>query len=65
MLFSLIFHPLKVVPRYRDPRFQVGDNYSYLSDLSASIYNSYWINIKMFHKKGIWLKNIENNCSRD
>ena len=26
---SLIFHPFEVVSRYRDPQFQVAENYSY------------------------------------
>ena len=28
-LNHLNFHPLEVVPRYRDPQLQVGENYSY------------------------------------
>ena len=27
------FHPLEVVPRYRDPQLQVGENYVYLFNL--------------------------------
>ena len=30
-LFNI--HPRKVVSRYRDPQHQVGENYSYLSNL--------------------------------
>ena len=36
-LNHLKFHPLKVVSRYRDSQLQVGDNYSYLFNLTPSI----------------------------
>ena len=32
-LMYLNFHPFKVVSRYRDPQFLVGENYLYLFDL--------------------------------
>ena len=32
-LIYLIFYPLEVVSRYRDPQLQVGKNYSYLLNL--------------------------------
>ena len=35
-LISLNFHPLEVVPRYRDPQLQVGENCSYLFILSPN-----------------------------
>ena len=54
-LSYLNFHPLKVVSRCRDPQLQVGENYSYFSNLRQNIYSSHWKNIK----------NIEKNKSRD
>ena len=33
-VFYLIFHPPEVVSRYRDPQRQVGENYSYLFNLT-------------------------------
>ena len=30
---DIIFHPIEVVSRYRDPQLQVGENYSYLFNL--------------------------------
>ena len=36
-LFNLNFHPLEVVSRYRDPQFQVAENYSYLFNLRPEI----------------------------
>ena len=30
-------HPLKIVSRYRDPQFQVGENHSYLFNLRTDI----------------------------
>ena len=40
-LFYFNFHPLEVVSRYRDPHFQVGENYSYLFNLRPNFYK-YW-----------------------
>ena len=37
----LIFHPLEVVSRYRDPQFQVGENYSCLFNLRPNICLNY------------------------
>ena len=39
-LIYLNFHPLEVVSRYRDPQLQVGENYSYLFNLSTNICRS-------------------------
>ena len=36
-LNNLIFHPLEVVSRYRDPQLQVGENYSHLFHLRPNI----------------------------
>ena len=36
-LIYLIFHPLEVVSRCREPQLQVGENHSYLFNLSTSI----------------------------
>ena len=33
----LIYHPLEVASRYRDPQLQVGENYSYLFNLRPNI----------------------------
>ena len=35
--FNLFLHPLEVVPRYRDPQLQVGENYAQLSNLRTTI----------------------------
>ena len=37
---NLNFHPLEVVPRYRDPQLQVGENYSYLVNFRPNICKS-------------------------
>ena len=37
MSSDLMFHPLEVVSRYRDPQLQVGENYSYLFILKPNI----------------------------
>ena len=37
----LIFQPLEVVSRYRDPHPQVVENYSYLFNLKTNIFNFY------------------------
>ena len=39
-LIYLIFQPLEVVSRYRDPQPQVVENYSYLFNLRPNIYKS-------------------------
>ena len=40
-LIYSIFHPIKVVPRYRDLQLQVGENYSYLFNLRY-IFCKFW-----------------------
>ena len=39
-LFFLIFQPLEVVSRYRDPQPEVIENYSYLFNLRPNIHES-------------------------
>ena len=41
----LNFHPLEAVSRYRDPQLQVGENYSYLFNLSTNICKSWCLNM--------------------
>ena len=36
-LINLNFQPLEVVSRYRDPQFQVAENYSYFFNLRPNI----------------------------
>ena len=38
-LFYLNFHPLEVVPRYRDRQLQGGENYLYLFNLKQTMAN--------------------------
>ena len=59
-VFKLIFHPLEVVPRYRDPQPQEGENYSYFSHLRPNIYNLYWF-VVLFGTQRV---DIMNNNTR-
>ena len=36
-----IFYQLEILPPYRDSQLQVGEQYSYLSNMKLIIYNSY------------------------
>ena len=47
----LIFHPLEVVSRWRDPQLQVGENYSDLSNLRRIILKSCWSESKFSIKR--------------
>ena len=49
-LSYLIFHPFEVVSRYSDTQLQVGEKYSYLSDLRPNIYNTDLTSIYFTHK---------------
>ena len=51
-LKKLIFHPLEVVSRYRDPQLQVAENYSYLFNFRRNICKSSCVNTYF----------IPNNC---
>ena len=42
-LFNCNFHPIDVVPRWRDPQLQVSANYSDLTQLRSTILKSYSI----------------------
>ena len=42
-LFYLIFYPLEVVHRHRDPQLQVAENYSFLLNLSTSVCKSWFL----------------------
>ena len=43
------FQPLEAVSRYRDPQPQVVENYSYLFNLTPSIYKSRCLNSHFTH----------------
>ena len=42
-LFSLNFHPLEVVSRWRDPQLQVSENYSNLTNWRSTLFKSCWL----------------------
>ena len=37
-LYNLIFHPLEVVCRWRDPQLQVSENYSHLTKWRSTVF---------------------------
>ena len=43
-LNNLNYHPLEVVSRYRDPQFEVDENYSYLLSFRPNIFESRCLN---------------------
>ena len=43
-LKNLNFHPLEVVPRYREPQLPVGENYANLYNLNHDICQSIFFN---------------------
>ena len=50
ILPHLNVHQLEVVSRYRDPQLQVGEKYSYLSNLRLNIHNFHLFNINLCKK---------------
>ena len=42
-LFNLIFHPLEVVSRWRDPQLQVSENYSDLTKWKSTVFKYCWL----------------------
>ena len=47
-LWKLYFHPLEVVPRYREPQLHVDENYSYLLNLRRNICTVLCLNTHFF-----------------
>ena len=54
-LFTLNFHPLEVVSRWRDPHIQESENYSDLTKWRSTVFKSCWLmSLFIFNRFNSW-----------